>query len=320
MRVSPAVVGISASLVTAFAAATGLKSPEPFSSPELKACPEYVTPGRYPYQNPFLIDVVKEAPTTLIGDTGHERPILLSYLGEEHIIRGWAKNGVTNIDLEVNPGMHDTLAPHLSPFNRAAVKHAFVAYMQDRGLYALDEWIERRSQYFTSLMEYSQKYGIHVGFINMDEAEITNDRDMWSLYKQKTRVVTADCPLDKTYRNAFKKNLEEQKKTDELEAYIKKLVSVRIKDEDRIARMKANDKGGRRVVVFGNSHFCRGLRNVKMLLGKDAVTHVGILTNAHAFHLDDACDKGQEHDYIYNIDTDKLENGPAQEALNLTAP
>ena len=69
-------------------------------------CADYLTKKRdMKYDLDFWNNVVTKSPYTLIGDTNHKNPHLLSVLTQKNIIEGWAENGVTDIYLEARPDL-----------------------------------------------------------------------------------------------------------------------------------------------------------------------------------------------------------------------
>ena len=280
----------------------------PQTDQRLTACPEYVQPEIFPHQSNFLSNVVKLRPVTLIGDTDHQYPNLLSYLSNEETIAGWSRNGVTDVHIEVNPAMEQIISQHIHPvFNKEGIRGAFEKYLNDRGLYALDEWVQLRAKYFTDLVTLGYQYGIDIHFISNDPEIALNNPEMWNVYAQYTQAKVADCPGETDNLRATMQSPEFGDIQDFV-TFAKELLQQRIDDTDRIRQIEEKQSGGRQVVIFGDSHFCKGNKNIKALLGQENTTHVSIFFD-ELDHDQRSCKRSetQQPDFSYYLKTDRAE-------------
>ncbi|MCD8562802.1 MAG: hypothetical protein LRY54_01795 [Alphaproteobacteria bacterium] len=292
---------------TAYGAENNMPDSKTVFGEDLKTCPDYVKPRTFNFNNPFLADIVTRRPVTLIGDTDHAKPHLISFLAQDKIIKAWAAHGVTDIDIEINPRMHEIMAPYLSPrFDKESVYQAFHTYLEGRIFFGTEEWISLRARYMTELMELGQKYGISINFTSNDELRADAQTEFMALYGQWTKASLADCPGSEIYHQKFEQYIESsgKEKAEEYRRFLDNFIDERTDDEDRIRIMNSRNHGGRRVIVYGDLHFCHGPKNMKMRLGMDNVTHISVFLNPDDINPGGCYNStGQQPHRLYFIET-----------------
>lgn len=237
-------------------------------------CESYQKKRDLAHNQTFLGDVVKIRDITLLGDHNHMNPHLVSYVADAGVVEAWAKNGVTDVYLEVHPVMHERIAPFLQPFDRAGIVNAFATYHRERGLYNKGAWADRRAEYMAAFIESAEKNGIYYHFFSEDPALATRLPDMMDLYVTYTQAKSMSCNPNEG-ADRFKSVLSEAEKQ-EFALFTSRLLEQRLRGDTVRARyLQQNGHGGHKVVIFGEAHFDSDRPyTLAGQLGRDNVTYV----------------------------------------------
>lgn len=223
-------------------------------------CPGYDVKRDFNYNVTFWLWAVGQKEYTLIADTDHADPHMLSVLASEEIIRRWKEEkGVTDISLEITPRMHERIKPYLSPYDRAAVQQEFQKYMEERGLWTHGDWAKIRSGYMADFIGHAQKNGIHFHFVSEDPRISLEDEKMDAIYREMTRIMAASC-YDRHAVEGFLGSLDPRTQRD-FERYRETMMADRLDDAGRIEMIKKNGHGGRQIILFGARHLSPRERN-----------------------------------------------------------
>jgi len=217
-------------------------------------CPGYQVKRDIHHNAAFWLWAAGQKQYTLIADTDHADPHMLSVLASEKVIKGWKEQkGVTDISLELSPQLHERIKPYLSPFDRNAVQKEFQDYMEERGLWTHGNWAEIRSDYLADFIDLAQKYGIHYHFISIDPQMSEENKELDDIYRKKTRVMAESC-YNQDAVDGFLKSLGPRLRQD-FERYTEEMTAQRLNDDiERIKVIKEQGHGGRHVILFGGLH------------------------------------------------------------------
>lgn len=266
------------------------------------------------YDVNFWSDVVGQEQYTLIGDTDHKNPHLLSILENDEILRAWAREGVTDIYIEARPYLQDDVDAFLGqPEARENIAAIFRAYYDEFNLYDVGEWKDIRADYQAGLIVKAHEHGMKVHLFSPAPTLFEDNPRQAQIYALKTQYNMANCGQMRFFEFAeeLMANGFSAKELVESRDIFPKIYRERLEQDAVHARyMRENNNGGKAVVMIGSAHLSYGhdidVPNLRAHLGYENTTLVEIYQ--HDYQLSESYPDAAKYDaqsYRYSLASGK---------------